>query len=67
MVNGRKVIPIIETPFHESAAALSPDGRWLAFVSDESRRAEVYIQALDTGESARPTEVRHNPSDLADF
>jgi Tol biopolymer transport system component len=26
---------------------LSPDGRWLAFTSDESGRSEVYLQAFD--------------------
>ena len=32
------------TPFDESAPAFSPDGKWLAYVSDESGRAEVYVQ-----------------------
>jgi Tol biopolymer transport system component len=32
------------TPFNERGAALSPDGRWLAFVTNESGRAEVYVQ-----------------------
>lgn len=33
-------------PAHERAAALSPDGRWLAYVSDESGRDEVYVRAF---------------------
>jgi serine/threonine-protein kinase len=32
------------TPFDESAPTFSPDGKWLAYVSDESGRAEVYVQ-----------------------
>ena len=32
------------TPFDESAPAFSPDGKWLAYVSDESGRSEVYVQ-----------------------
>ena len=32
------------TPFDESSPAFSPDGRWLAYVSDESGRGEVYVQ-----------------------
>jgi eukaryotic-like serine/threonine-protein kinase len=36
--------PLVVTPFNERGAVLSPDGRWLAFVSDESGRAEVYVQ-----------------------
>ena len=36
--------PFLVTPFQERAAAFSPDGRWLAFVSNESGRDEVYVQ-----------------------
>ena len=34
----------LESPFAESAAAFSPDGRWMAYVSDESGRQEVYVR-----------------------
>jgi Tol biopolymer transport system component len=33
-----------ESPYTESAAAFSPDGRWIAYVSDESGRQEVYLR-----------------------
>jgi len=36
--------PFLVTPFDESAPAFSPDGRFLAYVSDESGRPEVYVQ-----------------------
>jgi hypothetical protein len=39
-------------PYDEKAPALSPDGRWLAYVSDESGRDEVYVRPfpnLDSG------------------
>ena len=42
-VEDRQVLPFIATGANELAAALSPDGRWLAYVSDESGRAEVYV------------------------
>ena len=29
-------VRFVETPFHEHAAVFSPDGRFLALVSDES-------------------------------
>lgn len=35
--------PLIKTTYSESAAALSPDGRWLAYVSNRSGRGEVYV------------------------
>ena len=41
----RKSQPFLRTRFTESAARFSPDGRWLAYVSDESGRFEVYVQA----------------------
>jgi Tol biopolymer transport system component len=36
--------PLIKTPFAEEWAMISPDGRWLAYTSDESGRPEVYAQ-----------------------
>jgi serine/threonine protein kinase/Tol biopolymer transport system component len=34
----------LRTPFNESVPKFSPDGRWLAYVSDESGRYEIYVQ-----------------------
>jgi serine/threonine-protein kinase len=36
--------PLLQTSFNEFAPDVSPDGRWLAFVSDETGRQEVYLQ-----------------------
>jgi len=36
--------PFLQTPSNESAPHFSPDGRWLAYVSDESGRYEIYVQ-----------------------
>jgi eukaryotic-like serine/threonine-protein kinase len=41
---GRKAQPFLRTPFTEGAPQFSPDGRWLAYVSDESGRFEIYVQ-----------------------
>jgi len=40
----RKTQPFLRTPFNESAARFSPDGRWLAYISDESGHWEIYVQ-----------------------
>jgi serine/threonine-protein kinase len=40
----RKAQPFLQTPFNESAPRFSPDGRWLAYISDESGRYEIYVQ-----------------------
>ncbi len=37
----------LSTVANESAPAFSPDGRWLALVSDQSGRDEVYVTALN--------------------
>lgn len=36
--------PLIDTPYNEGGAAISPDGRWVAYHSDESGRNEVYVR-----------------------
>jgi len=36
---------LLQTPFGEGAAMFSPDGRWLAYSSNESGRSEIYVQA----------------------
>ena len=50
LARGRRVVPLLSTPFHEASPALSPDGRWLAFTSNESGRTEVYLQAFRSGD-----------------
>ncbi|MGD0963213.1 MAG: winged helix-turn-helix domain-containing protein [Candidatus Acidiferrales bacterium] len=44
MSGDKKPIPLLHTPFNESQGRISPDGRWIAYVSDESGAQEVYIQ-----------------------
>jgi len=41
-----KASVFLGTPFAEVHPALAPDGRWLAYASDESGRLEVYVQSL---------------------
>jgi serine/threonine-protein kinase len=36
--------PLANTPSDESAPRFSPDGRWVAYVSDEAGQAEVYAR-----------------------
>jgi Tol biopolymer transport system component len=40
----RKARPFLKTPASETAPRFSPDGRWMAYTSDESGRWEVYVQ-----------------------
>jgi len=43
-LSDRKVLPFLRTPFNESDPRFSPDGRWIAYESDESGRSEIYVQ-----------------------
>jgi len=41
-----RIEPLFATPYNEGWPAPSPDGKWLAFTSDETGRQEVYIHPL---------------------
>jgi dipeptidyl aminopeptidase/acylaminoacyl peptidase len=42
----RTPAPLVTSPFDEFAAQFSPDGRWIAYTSNESGRGEVYVQSF---------------------
>jgi Tol biopolymer transport system component len=44
----RKAWPYLQTESNEGSAKLSPNGQWLAYSSDETKRAEIYIQTFPT-------------------
>jgi Tol biopolymer transport system component/predicted Ser/Thr protein kinase len=55
--------PFLQTQFNEVRATFSPDGKWVAYVSDESGREEVYVTSfparsgrrqISTGGGRRP-------------
>jgi len=48
----RQPTPLIQTPAVELGAYLSPDDRWVAYLSDETGKQELYVQAF--GPSAKP-------------
>jgi Tol biopolymer transport system component len=45
----RQPKPFLITPANESHGRFSPDGKWVAYESDESGRAEIYVQSFPTG------------------
>jgi hypothetical protein len=40
-------MPLVASTSTDWIASFSPDGRWLAYVSDESGQHEVYVRAVD--------------------
>ncbi len=49
----RKPQSILQTQFNELAPVFSPDGRWLAYVSDESGRNEIYVRSFPKVEEGK--------------
>jgi serine/threonine-protein kinase len=46
----RRAQPFLKTSFNESSPVFSPDGRWVAYVSDESGMEQVYaVRSADGG------------------
>jgi dipeptidyl aminopeptidase/acylaminoacyl peptidase len=43
-MSDHKAQPFLQTPFAEGAPTFSPDGHWLAYVSNESGRNQIYVR-----------------------
>jgi len=54
MFGDRKPFPFLQTQFSVGSGRFSPDGRWIAFASNESGRAEVYVAPF-TGAGGAPS------------
>jgi len=59
-----RVDPLVATPSREDSAQLSPDGRWLVYMSAESGRQEIYVQPYPGPGAKRPVSIEggRNPA-----
>lgn len=57
-MNDKKAAPIIRTIHAEEFAAVSPDGKWVAYESDETGRSEIYVQPFDPSSTGTRRRVR---------
>jgi len=48
----RTPIPVIQSPGNERGAYVSPDNRWIAYMSSETGRDEIYVQPFSVGSKA---------------
>ena len=48
-----RTTPLVRTKFSEGNSDISPDGRWLAYQSNESGRDEIYVRPFPDVQSAR--------------
>ena len=44
-----KPIPFLRTEFNESSGQFSPNGHWIAYISDESGSDEIYVREFSSG------------------
>ena len=44
MTGDRKPFPVLQTRFDERRSQFSPDGRWVAYESNDSGRFQIYVQ-----------------------
>ena len=49
-----KPVPLVRTVGDDTDGRVSPNGRWLAYVSTETGRSEVYVRALSGGNNRWP-------------
>ncbi|MBI4265192.1 MAG: PD40 domain-containing protein [Acidobacteria bacterium] len=50
-------VPLLRTAANERGARISPDGRWMAYTSDESGQWEVYVQEFPELGSKRAASI----------
>jgi Tol biopolymer transport system component len=50
----RTPAPFLHTPFNESNARFSPDGKWVAYVSNETGQNEVYVTRFSRADGSGP-------------
>jgi Tol biopolymer transport system component len=50
LTGDRKAYPLMQTPFNETWADISPNGKWIVYDSDETGRYEVYIRPFPAGD-----------------
>jgi Tol biopolymer transport system component/predicted Ser/Thr protein kinase len=48
-LGGGEPLPYLKTAANETHGQFSPDGKWIAYSSDESGRPEVYVQGMPAG------------------
>ena len=55
--NDKKPVPFLSTEFNESQAHFSPDDHWVAYTSDESGQAEVYVRSFSMNSAGTAVEA----------
>lgn len=54
LLANKQVMPLLSTSANEPTGHLSPDGNWLAYLSDASGRMELYVKRMPELQPGRP-------------
>src|SRR5262249_18705884 len=69
LLQGRRLVPLIQSPAQEMGASFSPDGTWLTYLSDQGGRSELYAQAFEAFPTVRlvgtPRQISTNGASVA--
>jgi Tol biopolymer transport system component len=57
LAGDRKPQPVVQTNFVEIHGRFSPDGRWIAYSSNESGQFQVYVQSFPSSGSKWPVSI----------
>jgi eukaryotic-like serine/threonine-protein kinase len=49
----RTPVPVLVTPFNESHGQFSPDGKWIAYTSNETGQEEIHVRSMAARGSTR--------------
>ena len=51
--------------FSDGSPRWSPDGTRIAYISDRDGKPQIYVRWMDTGQTARVTNLENSPADIA--
>jgi hypothetical protein len=55
LAGDRKPFPFLRSNFNQAVGRFSPDGRWVAYMSDESGRYEIYVRSFSLDAAGTPS------------
>jgi len=63
--DGTEHRPLTTGPYNDSSPRWSPDGTRLAFVSDRDGKAQLYVRWMDSGQTAKLTDLEYGPDGIS--
>jgi Tol biopolymer transport system component len=57
----RKLVPLESSEFHQFEGRFSPDGRWIAYSSDDSGRYQIYVRPFEVSSATKAADAKGAP------